>query len=121
MGTREAVWTLLNSRLGDWVTRAEIDFVGGAEGTRRLRELRTFVAGTGMTIENRVRYHDGQRQEEYRLVRYVEPDPVAGRWVCTKCGAPPTGVTTNSMDPRWRLGHCFPCKIKQATFEKVMT
>jgi hypothetical protein len=119
MTNREAVWNLLQSRVGDWITRAEIDFVGGAEGTRRLRELRTFVAGHGMTIETRARYHDGQQQQEYRLVKY-ETAKVAGHWVCTKCGAPPTGATAASMSPKYLLGPCFPCKIKQAVFQKVM-
>lgn len=118
MGTRDAVWNLLQSRMGDWVTRADIDFVGGAEGTRRLRELRTFVAGRGMTIENRTTYLAGRSVQEYRLVRHREPAPTRERWVCVKCGAPSTGVTTNSMDPRWRLGRCYPCKNKRATFER---
>jgi hypothetical protein len=122
MGSRDEVWNLLQSREGDWISRADIDFVGGAEATRRLRELRTFVAGHGMSIENRMTHDEqGRRREEYRLTRYAQPDPVTGRWACTKCGAPPTGVTTNSMDPRWRLGVCYPCKNKRATFERLPT
>ena len=60
--SRMRVLELFISRWGEWVTRAEICAVGGAEGTRRARELREL----GFHLAKR-RPDGNKRAWEYRL------------------------------------------------------
>lgn len=117
---RRAVWDLLRDRLDQWVTRAEIDFVGGAEGTRRLRELRDSVHRSGYAIDHEV--NPITRESRYRL-REVEQQPEdAEVWVCGGCGTRTRkGLTERSMDERFRLGHCVGCGSRRAVFRRQVT
>lgn len=105
MSLREQVWDLLLAHEGEWIPRSEIEKVGGAEATRRVREIRKRI--TGFDIQN--------RGDKYRLVR-VTTNP--SDLTCTKCGGPPRGETQPSVDARWRLGHCSICG-KSAIFQKM--
>jgi hypothetical protein len=123
VSNRTDVWTLLLQRLGTWVTRTEIEFVGGAEGMRRLRELRDTVYLQGYSLTQRQSAADG-RTLEYRLtkieptLRSVDAGPVV-IWRCLVCGGRPAEGTQPSIDPRWRIGRCSPCRNKDATFERT--
>jgi hypothetical protein len=119
------VWNLLLSRLDTWVTRTEIEFVGGAEGMRRLRELRDGLYAQGYSLAVRTSAADG-RTQEYRLSKVASLEAVSEteprtRWRCVKCGFRPSEGTQPSMDERWRIGPCHICKRKDATFEKDST
>lgn len=114
MTARNEVWTLLLSNEGQWLTREDIEKVGGLESMRRLREVRSSALATGYEFE--------QRQTignllEYRLVRH----PGRRDWVCTKCGVDVPGYdlqpSTDERD-RYRLGHCSVCKNRGAVFTK---
>jgi hypothetical protein len=105
MSHRSQVWNLLVRYEGQWVTRAQIEAVGGAEGTRRLREIRERITGFSIDVEG----------DRYRLVRFTTSD---SDLACAKCGAPPNEPTQPSVDPRWRLGRCYSCRNKSAIFVK---
>jgi hypothetical protein len=104
MSLRTQVWDLLIAHEGEWLPRSEIEKVGGAEATRRLREIRNKAVG-----------FDIQRHgDTYRLIRTTVWD---ADLTCVKCGAQPVNETQPSVDPRWRLGRCPMCG-KGAIFEK---
>ena len=116
MSKRQNVLNLLLARKGEWVTRAELEFVGGFEATRRLRELRTWAEGAGYTIEFR---EDKAGDPIYRLsqMESVSKDKVEDWWFCQKCGGRRAKEWTQpSMDPRWRLGPCRMCDVRQSIF-----
>lgn len=116
MTARSEVWALLAANEGRWVSRAEIEKVGGAESMRRLREVRTAALASEFTFE--------QRQTigtllEYRLVNLHSHE--RSPWRCTKCGAPRSDLdlqpSTDARD-RYRLGPCAVCSNKHAIFRK---
>lgn len=104
MSLRSQVWDLLKKHEGEWVPRSEIERVGGAEGTRRLREIREKTPG----------YDIERRGDEYRLVAVT----IDADWACTRCGAPPKGEVQRSVDERWRLGRCPNCGA-EAVFKRA--
>lgn len=115
---RSAVWDLLRSREGEWVTRAEIDFVGGAEGTRRLRELRQSIHKAGFTLD--VQVHPITRESRYRLRVVEDDDPNATLYECANCGLRQrANHLTRSMDERYRIGDCPACGEKRAVWKAV--
>lgn len=109
MTKREDVWNLLQQRLDTWVTRSEIDFVGGLEGSRRLRELRQVIPG-GYVLDERTD-SDGH-SKMYRL-RKVDQEPIANDpyYRCNGCGVTRRkSALLASIDQRYRIGHCNVCK-----------
>jgi hypothetical protein len=116
MTKRIEVLNLLMARENQWVTLSELQFVGGFEATRRLRELREGGMQAGFIIDVGTSLHHGSDEPTYRL-RRVEESPGTEFWVCNKCGARRARQFTQpSMDPRWRLGPCIICGNKQAVF-----
>jgi len=116
MTNRSDIFNLLRTRAGTWVGRDDLNFVGGSDTSRRMRELQEDVArSTEWRLEER---RDDQKRYEYRLMPII-PDPprVRGIYRCVKCGSRPDSVTMASIDERWRLGHCPVCG-KDATFQK---
>lgn len=122
------IYHLLVQREGQWVTRDDINFVGGEDAGRRIRELRDPIAAAGVyRLEERV---DTERRLEFRLVK-IEPIDLAAdedtqvqqrqryRWACIECGSYPAGATIASIDPRWRMGPCGACRNTRATFKEV--
>jgi hypothetical protein len=69
---------------GDWVDGPELanEQVGGSEGLRRLRELRT----EGAVIEERKHPDSGRDIFQYRLVAPAPPAPIPYA-ACTTCGS----------------------------------
>jgi hypothetical protein len=120
MSKRAEVWALLTSRPGEWITRREIEQVGGYEGTRRLRELRGMAFQSGWLFDQR-KGEDGT--DEYRVrTRDSGPDtsPIQRGWNCAKCGSLPANYPQPSTDlrDRWRIAWCMPCGNKKAIFTK---
>jgi hypothetical protein len=105
MSLRSQVWDLLIAHEGEWLTRSEIEQVGGAEATRRLKDIKNKVVGFDIK----------RRGDSYRLVRTTVFEQGL---TCVKCKAPPNSETQPSVDPRWRLGRCPMCG-KGAIFEKA--
>jgi len=104
MSLRSQVWDLLIAHEGEWLPRSEIEKVGGAEATRRLKEIKSRAVGFNIL----------KRGDNYQLVRVTTLDV---ELVCVKCGSQPNTETQPSVDPRWRLGRCPICG-KGAIFEK---
>lgn len=111
---RTAVHNLLQERMGQWVTRADIESVGGYEAMRRLREVRRQVRSFGLLFETRTDPQTGLL--EYRVTRPLVSGP---RWACQKCGrlAAPDSLQP-SIDPRWRLAHCPICR-RSTVYQEV--
>lgn len=105
MSLRAQVLDLMFKNEGVWLTRSEIEKVGGAEATRRLREIRAKAVG----------YDIERKGDSYRLVRTDAGDQTL---ICLKCKSNPNSETQPSMDPRWRLGRCPLCG-PGAIFKKV--
>ena len=127
MGNRQDIFLLLQQREGEWVSRDDINFVGGEDAGRRMRELREDIAKQGQyRLDERV---DGHKRLEYRLVKIafdMNETTDAKRierykWVCTTCDSHPPSMdkTQPSIDPRWRLGPCTPCRNKRASFKRI--
>lgn len=116
MTNRQDIYNLLRTRAGTWVSRDDLNFLGGQDTSRRMRELEEDVARSGeWRLESQ---RDAQKRYEYRLMPII-PDPptVVGIYRCVKCGSRPGSVTVASIDSRWRIGHCPVCG-KGATFER---
>lgn len=112
MSSKSDVWTLLLRRKGEWLSRQELEFVGGAEAMRRLREIRVSSHAAGYTIQSR---NPGHGADEYRLVEragYVSPL----RPKCVKCGHTPTKATQPTIDLRWVTGYCGVCDKRDSIF-----
>jgi hypothetical protein len=119
---RTALWGLLTQRLGEWISRDNIDFVGGGDAARRMRELREAVLNSGTHRLEERRGKDGRF--EYRLLEIpVEQVRVNERrfWRCVKCGSPPMDFaqTMAAMDERWRMGRCSVCHADKAIFGRA--
>jgi hypothetical protein len=116
MTNRSDIFSLLRARAGTWVGRDDINFIGGADAGRRLRELNEDVAKSGeWRLESQ---RDAQNRYEYRLMPIIPDAPrVKGIYRCVKCGSRPNSVTMASIDERWRIGQCPVCG-KNATFQK---
>jgi hypothetical protein len=114
VSNRLDVWNLLVARQGEWVTRAQVEQVGGLESMRRLREVRGMALGQGYSFDQRKT--DGLL--EYRLDALTEQ--VRSPWSCVKCEGQPAGhlqPTTDTAD-RWRTGWCVLCGNKKAIFKR---
>ena len=123
MTNRSDVWNLLLARKGEWVPRADIQFVGGESWDRRLREVQEDVVKAGnLRLERKA---EGNTVTHVRLValeeRHGRDSSQRYNWECVTCLNSPLRMseTQPSMDPRWRLGVCWYCDKKgkrQATF-----
>jgi len=120
---RQSIFDLLRARDGQWVSRADIDFVGGHDAGRRMRELEAELGSSGQwRLESR---ESEGRLLEYRLVA-LAPDPAAQRerqrWVCTKCDSFPYSSENlqPTMDPRYKMGRCPRCKGKTPSIFKML-
>lgn len=118
---RADLWSLLANRMGQWIDRDDINFVGGSDASRRMRELKDSVllSGTHRLEERR----DDSGRYEYRLVEIpleARNHPERQRWECVKCGTRPLDFsqTKASLDPRWRLGRCGVCNNENATYRE---
>lgn len=116
VSNRSAVWSLLLARQGSWVTRDEIESVGGYEAMRRLREVRSAALSQGYSLQQR----EVKGLLEYTLVP-IEEQAKADGWVCAKCGAKPVGQPQPSTDTldRYRLGWCPVCNKKNAPLRRA--
>lgn len=119
MTNRQSLWDLLASQEGKWVPRENINFVGGNDAGRRMREIRAdLMANPEYRLDER-RRADGQY--EYRLMK-VPPEAqkvnAEAIWRCRKCSARLVGISMASIDPRWRLAKCQGCGDKHAIFER---
>jgi hypothetical protein len=122
MSKAQDIFTLLKEREGTWVTRDDLNFVGGSDAARRMREMRDNVSTSGQyRLDERL---DQQKRLEYRLVK-IDPhgtDALARtQWSCTKCDSYPSDMKTlqPSMDPRWKMGHCRYCRNPRAIFKQI--
>jgi hypothetical protein len=117
MSNKSSVWALLLQNEGQWVTRAAIELVGGVEGMRRLREIRSESYASGYQIRSRSTGTKGY--DEYMLtkvVAHVSPLP----FTCVKCGNGPVGDLQPSTDisDRWRWGRCPICDKPKTLFKR---
>lgn len=124
MSNRNDLWALLLARKGEWIAREDLNFVGGYDAVRRMRDIRQDIIASGQFRLEERKAEGGVI--EYRLIE-LEPDPASQNarflYRCAKCGSHPTDYMTTqpSIDPRWRLGTCDICREKNATFRKVTT
>lgn len=120
MTNRSDLWNLLLAREGQWIDRDNIDFVGGAEAGRRMREIRADIAKAGsFRLDER---RNAKGRFEYRLQRIpveeVAPD-APEIWRCRNCHSRVArSQTVASMDERWRLGRCPSCGERKSVFER---
>jgi hypothetical protein len=117
VSNKSEVWALLLRNEGQWVTRAAIELVGGFEGMRRLREIRSESYAAGYQIKSRATQVRGS--DEYMLIKvvdHVSPLP----FVCVKCGNGPVGDLQPSTDisDRWRWGKCMICDKARTLFKR---
>lgn len=113
MTNRDRVKALLLARRGEWVSRRDIVFVGGEEGTRRLREIRAELENAGYRVHQR-KSPDGSTAYRLEEPPPMDFNPAKAPWVCINCQAPLSGDSQPSMDPRWRLARCWRCKKNPA-------
>lgn len=118
MSNKSEVWALLLREEGNWVTRAAIELVGGVEGMRRMREIRSECHAAGYQIRSRATNVKGS--DEYMLTKvtdFVSPLP----FVCVKCGNGPMGELQPSTDisDRWRWGRCIVCDKTKTLFKRT--
>lgn len=109
MGNAQDLWALLTSRLGQWVSRDDINFVGGSDASRRMREIRERLSTVG--THRLDRREDAKGRFEYRLTQIapeLQANSLRHRWKCVKCGQAPLAYadTQASMNPNFRLGKC---------------
>lgn len=124
MGNRADLWSLLIQRKGQWINRADIDFVGGHEAGRRMREIRTSLIGNP-----KYRLDERDNVHGLRIYRLIEISTDAQRaaahevWRCKKCSARLMDLTLSqrTMDDRWRFARCTGCGDKKAIFERQHT
>jgi hypothetical protein len=116
VSNQTAVWSLLVAQQGHWVSRAEIEKVGGLESLRRLREVRSQSVARGFIFE--------QRRKggvlEYRVTPLNPQQTLSPGWVCAKCGARPANDPQPSTDgqDRWRIAWCVPCNNPRSIFQR---
>lgn len=118
MSNKREVWNLLLKNEGHWVTRAAIELVGGVEGMRRLREIRSDAYAAGYIVKSRPTGVKGA--DEYMILKYethISPLPFA----CVKCGNGPVGEMRKSTDmaDRWRWAKCVVCDETNSLFKRV--
>ena len=107
MTNRQHIWSMLVSRLDQWVTRQDIDFVGGTAADRRMREIKENLPAEYALDVRRA----ANGTYEYRL-RQVSLDPEKRNqrydWQCVQCKSYPRAVEElqPAVDPRYRLGKC---------------
>lgn len=124
MTQKQALWDLLRARANQWVDRDTLDFVGGEDTGRRMRELRTNVTASGQWVLEERRDHRGRL--EFRLIPILSEQPederARFRYRCKTCGSHPYDITKTqpSLDPRWRLGTCTICR-QRTIFEREGT
>lgn len=112
MSSKSDVWTLLLSRVGEWLSRYELEMVGGAEAMRRLREIRASAYGAGYIVESRSK---GKGADQYRLMK-IEARTSPLRPKCVKCGHTPAKATVPTIDDRWVTGYCSVCDKQDSIF-----
>ena len=123
MTNTQDLYQLLRSREGQWVSRADLNFVGGLDTGRRMRELRQQIGRGG--VERLDERPGPDRALEYRLVNLSSAEKQQNlerfNWVCAKCESYPLSMSVlqPSIDPRWRIGPCGKCG-KGATFKQVV-
>lgn len=116
------IYQLLVQREGEWVLRDDLNFVGGEDTGRRMREVRDLVAHQGQyRLDEKT---DDQRRIVFRLVRLngVATDTERTKWQCVTCQSfPVAGTLGPSADTsdRWRIGQCAPCKNRRAIFART--
>ena len=120
---RQSIFDLLKAREGQWVSRADINFVGGEAADRRMRELVSVLSTSG---DWRLESREGERRVlEYRLTA-IDASPQEKRerlqWVCAKCESHPWDVRLlrATMDPRYKTGRCPRCKGKTPSIFKML-
>ena len=116
MSNRADVWNLLRKRSPLWVSRYDLNMVGGLEATRRLREVRADAPTFGYEIQDRPS-KDGKTLEYRAMPISEEPDrnEQGEAWKCVACGT--SGHRLHStVDPRFRLGRCSACSDSKAVF-----
>ena len=114
MGNRSDLWTLLNDREGQWVSRDNIDYIGGHDAGRRMREIRESLATSGSHRLEERKDGEGRMSTGWSRSATSEASNLRYRWWCVKCkGHPPDyGRTSATMDERWRMGYCSICRAK---------
>jgi hypothetical protein len=124
MSKTQDLLDLLTAREGAWVNRDDLNFVGGEDTRRRMSELREQIAKGGVFRLDERTAKD--RRLEFRLVRIAptgsDEQRVRYQWACNTCDSHPAEYekTQPSIDPRWRIGHCFVCRNKRATFVRIL-
>ncbi len=114
MSNKRDVWGLLLKRQDQWLSRAEIEFVGGPEAMRRLREVRSEAFSAGYEVQSRP---GPGNSDEYRMVRLAPGvSPIRSTLRCVKCWNAPVGTVSPSVDPRWSLGRCVVCDRSDSIF-----
>lgn len=123
MSNRADLWALLIQRAGQWVRREDLDFTGGHDAGRRMREIRDDIVASGQYRLEEKKGANGL-VTHVRLIQIEHTAPKQSMrfmWRCTKCDSHPADYMTTqpSLDPRWRFGPCTICPEKSATFRKV--
>lgn len=120
MTNRQALWDLLLARQGQWVNRDDLNFVGGEDAARRMRDIRKDVERSGQWILDERK--DKRARIEWRLTKIDRAVPERMQWTCTTCGSYPQDFarTYASIDPRWRMAErCWACRTSPATYKKA--
>ena len=122
MTNRTDLWALLIQRAGDWISREDLDFTGGTDAQRRMREIREDIVSSG---QYRLEEKRGANNivTHVRLIQIESDTPKQGLrfiWRCVKCSSHPADymLTQPTLDSRWRMGPCSICPDKNATFRK---
>ncbi len=122
MSKTQDLFHLLVQREGQWVRRDDLNFLGGEDTGRRMREVAENVAKSNQyRLDERV---DEHRRLEYRLVKLAIDNPEQReryRWVCAKCDSHPVSLQTvvASLNPQYRVGPCGPCRTKQSVYKRL--
>ena len=122
MSNRTDLWNLLIQRAGDWIAREDLDFTGGTDAQRRMREIREDIVASG---QYRLEEKKGAQGvvTHVRLIEIQHDVPVQSQryqWRCVKCHSHPADFmnTQPTLDPRWRMGPCTICPERNATFRR---
>jgi hypothetical protein len=125
MTNRQDIWNLLVSRAGEWIDRDDLNFVGGEDAARRMRDIRNDVIASGeWRLDER---KDDRKRIQWMLVKIAPlneadaPQLLRHRYRCTNCQSIPFDYmhTQPTLDPRWRMGKCNVCRTNPAMFKKV--
>lgn len=117
---RQDLWTLLQAREGQWVNRDDLNFVGGEDAARRMRDIRKDVERSGQWILDERK--DGRHRIEWRLSKIERHTPERLKWACTACGTYPQSYerTMATLDPRWRMAaRCWACRVAPAYYQRA--